>query len=884
MKKNSRSVIGYILGGAGLAGLAASAGFFSYSAQRLLNPFSAANTLQTGLPQTLKNFERTLESNAGLYCLLALLGGWLIFSYSKPDKAGAATNLVAESSFGQKWANWLALGLLVCGLAVRLVPLFAANWLQMETDYDEGVHLMAARLFTDGARPYRDYFFAQPPGVIYWLSPVSWLSGNTLDFIWLSRFFWIIGWAGGSGWLAWLIGKRLGGISAGLLALLALQLDGLGVFVGHQIMLEWPVNFFSLLAVWAILKQFEQAPATHGRAWFKPEKWLLLAGIAIGLTIVTKLSGGLIGLALGIYLLFWRRFSWLAQLIVISVATSLVLFLPVLLQSGLAGLRQFLFFQLLREPDGIGRADRFSSFTLDARPYGVEAGSNFSILLVVMGAAGWLWLAWRKEIPRYSGLIAIWASLTLFFFYYNSTFFVHYYVNLIPPMALATTGLSGWFKRLNVTRLGISLLVGLLLLPAAVTQFSTLLAPGLSTAPKYFGDFIRQVTAPSTTVQSFDMIYNLVAGRKLPASNGRYLIDSYGALQYEAYELSDKGLSELLGMVAKGQKISANREQVVGSPQAQTFLQQLFGAAGFVILDERGRDYVAGDTETTLKTYSVQLVTNKILVAYASQLHSSRQVARQWLAANLPRGAKIWVEPGTLYLPGEFQSVAGTNTWQHPPEWYAQQGFAYLLLSSESYGRFFENQEKTGEAATGYRQLIANGHLATFRPGSPTSQPAALAAEAERLDLVALPGAPPLLNLTWEESGATFESGLRLESTTLQRRAKAGSTLAFSLNWQVLQSATEQPVKLFVHLLDKTGNTVAQRDTLLAVGNWPLKYWFSGSPILTEADLGLPTNLAPGSYRVEIGLYYETSGNRLSVKNRQGVSEASLLVGTLEIL
>jgi hypothetical protein len=64
----------------------------------------------------------------------------------------------------------------------------------------------------------------------------------------------------------------------------------------------------------------------------------------------------------------------------------------------------------------------------------------------------------------------------------------------------------------------------------------------------------------------------------------------------------------------------------------------------------------------------------------------TREMAAEWMTANLPRGARVGVENnGPTYLDAAgFQVVPTQLLTEHPVEWYAQQKVEYLIVSSES--------------------------------------------------------------------------------------------------------------------------------------------------------------------------------------------------------
>jgi 4-amino-4-deoxy-L-arabinose transferase-like glycosyltransferase len=79
----------------------------------------------------------------------------------------------------------------------------------------------------------------------------------------------------------------------------------------------------------------------------------------------------------------------------------------------------------------------------------------------------------------------------------------------------------------------------------------------------------------------------------------------------------------------------------------------------------------------------------------------SRETARVWIEQNLPRGARLAIEPYSPYVDREqfvVEPVSGLIA--HPPEWYVQNGFEYLVASYGTYGRFYEDPAR-------YRDFVA---------------------------------------------------------------------------------------------------------------------------------------------------------------------------------
>jgi hypothetical protein len=105
-------------------------------------------------------------------------------------------------------------------------------------------------------------------------------------------------------------------------------------------------------------------------------------------------------------------------------------------------------------------------------------------------------------------------------------------------------------------------------------------------------------------------------------------------------------------------------------------------------------------------------------------------------------------------------------------------------------------------------------------------------------------------------------------------RLRPGDTLIMAFTWQATRPFYKD-LKLFVHLLDTSGQVIAQVDPLAGAGAGPddtdyfISRWDPGELILDEVTLALPANAPPGSYRLALGLYDGETLERLPVEGRQ---------------
>ncbi|MEZ4731034.1 MAG: hypothetical protein R3E79_28270 [Caldilineaceae bacterium] len=92
----------------------------------------------------------------------------------------------------------------------------------------------------------------------------------------------------------------------------------------------------------------------------------------------------------------------------------------------------------------------------------------------------------------------------------------------------------------------------------------------------------------------------------------------------------------------------------------------------------------------------------------------------------------------------------------------------------------------------------------------------------------------------------------------------AGATLPVTLTWQAL-TRPQKDYTGFVQLLDAQGRLVAQHDQPLTNNFIPATLWNPGLMMADEYQLHLPATLAPGAYRLIVGLYDGGTGVRLPI-------------------
>jgi 4-amino-4-deoxy-L-arabinose transferase-like glycosyltransferase len=100
---------------------------------------------------------------------------------------------------------------------------------------------------------------------------------------------------------------------------------------------------------------------------------------------------------------------------------------------------------------------------------------------------------------------------------------------------------------------------------------------------------------------------------------------------------------------------------------------------------------------------------------------------------------------------------------------------------------------------------------------------------------------------------------------TAKNTAKDLTAVSVTLYWQALRTP-DFDYSCFVHLVDQTGQVVAQQDQ--APGGdagFPPSVWWNGDLVADTHRISLPAGLSPGDYRLRVGLYNWQTGQQLPI-------------------
>jgi hypothetical protein len=116
------------------------------------------------------------------------------------------------------------------------------------------------------------------------------------------------------------------------------------------------------------------------------------------------------------------------------------------------------------------------------------------------------------------------------------------------------------------------------------------------------------------------------------------------------------------------------------------------------------------------------------------------------------------------------------------------------------------------------------------------------------------------------------------------RNWEPGDILPLTLFWQSIEPVGAD-YTVFVHLLNKDGQLVAQSDGAPVGGYEPTSSWDAAELVVDRRGVQLPDALPAGDYALWVGMYAPATGKRLSVRDGDGKSQGDALgLGTVTVL
>jgi hypothetical protein len=481
------------------------------------------------------------------------------------------------------WLVLVAVG--AAGFLLRIGPVLVHGAFGASPDYDDGVNFSAAALLVQGVLPYRDFFYAHPPGGLLWLAPAA-LVGRAAG---MDTGFALAGFMGAAAGavnvvLLGRLGWRLWGPVAGLAAagLYAVYPEAL---VAERTTFMEPVLNLACLGMASVLLVGQPGGGRPGPGLSR--RRVVVAGVLAGLAVTVKLwaVAWVVGALVGVAAL--RKAAAAARFLAAAAAAALAVTLPLALASVGGFLRGVVLFQVRRPPDGVlPRGFRF--YELLGFPGGqwdVVAGRHaLTAVLALLGLV--VAVAWARQPGRDAErLLAVAYVLTVAVFLASRAYWAHYNAHL-ALVECALAGLAagtawGWVvgrarapARVVATVAGVSVLA--VVVAAGILSLRRGVGDARTVTPELvaLGHEVRALPA-GECLFSFEPTWGLAGGRAPSVAGGGVPVvpDPYGQMVWSA--------------VAGGRRFAAV-ETALADDAAQDEVVRLLGACRWAVLGWRG--------------------------------------------------------------------------------------------------------------------------------------------------------------------------------------------------------------------------------------------------------------------------------------------------------
>ncbi|MEO7913446.1 MAG: hypothetical protein ABIV47_27665, partial [Roseiflexaceae bacterium] len=131
--------------------------------------------------------------------------------------------------------------------------------------------------------------------------------------------------------------------------------------------------------------------------------------------------------------------------------------------------------------------------------------------------------------------------------------------------------------------------------------------------------------------------------------------------------------------------------------------------------------------------------------------------------------------------------------------------------------------------------------------------------------------------------GLASDPGAELRGWQVSGSARPGDTPELALIWHAL-GRQNRNWTVFVHLVDAQGQIVAEDNRPPQDDAFPMLQWVAGDWVEDRHPLVLPANLAPGDYRIRVGLFFPRTERRAGVYSKRGTLRGDYLdIGTLTV-
>jgi len=111
----------------------------------------------------------------------------------------------------------------------------------------------------------------------------------------------------------------------------------------------------------------------------------------------------------------------------------------------------------------------------------------------------------------------------------------------------------------------------------------------------------------------------------------------------------------------------------------------------------------------------------------------------------------------------------------------------------------------------------------------------------------------------------TFEQNIRLVGYAVEpMQTHPSEPVNLTLYWQA-EARPDLPYTIFAHLIGADGALQAQNDGMPAANTLPTSCWLPGEVVEDRRPIEIPPDTPPGTYTMQVGLYYLPTLTRLSI-------------------
>ena len=145
------------------------------------------------------------------------------------------------------------------------------------------------------------------------------------------------------------------------------------------------------------------------------------------------------------------------------------------------------------------------------------------------------------------------------------------------------------------------------------------------------------------------------------------------------------------------------------------------------------------------------------------------------------------------------------------------------------------------------------------------------------------PSAWPEMPAMQHRVGVRFSDPIELLGYNLPvLTAVPGEAVPFDLFWRSREDSLEDYM-IFTQLVDGEGRVLAAQESAPVDGGYPTTLWARGEIVRDQRELVVAANVPSGEYRLAIGLYHTSSGERLRVKRWPFSAGQLFTLGTIAV-